>query len=89
MRIYVVDHVKLSNGKHLVSRYTPEEYIAGTILKFFLFLFIIWPFQIFIWWPLKFLFKLILIIGEIVLRGIWWLIRLPFCELFTHKPPEF
>lgn len=89
MRSYIYDSVKLSDGKRLVTRYTLEDAIFLNIIKFLFFLFILWPLEILIWWPIKLIFKGILIIIEFTLRGIWWLVKLPFCLLFSHKTPNF
>ena len=85
MKSYIYESVKLSNG----GRYTPAEGLAYSIIKFLIFLFIVWPLQLFVWLPIKLIFKGILIICEFTLRGIWWLIKLPFCLLFTRKFPNF
>lgn len=89
MRSYVYDSVKLSNGQRLITRYTLEESLVINCFKLLLFLFIIWPFQLLFWWPIKLIFKGILIVCEFILRTIWWLIRLPFCLLFKHSYPIF
>ena len=89
MKSYIYESVKLSNGGRYVVRYTPAEGLAYSIIKFLIFLFIVWPLQLFVWLPIKLIFKGILIICEFTLRGIWWLIKLPFCLLFTRKFPNF
>ena len=89
MKSYIYESVKLSNGGRYVVRYTPAEGIVYSIIKFLAFLFIVWPVQLFVWWPLKFIFKGILIAIEFILRGIWWLIKLPFSLIFTKKKPKF
>lgn len=89
MKSYIYESVKLSNGGRLVVRYTPAEGLVFSILKFFLFLLLVWPVQLFIWWPIKILFKAALILCEMTLRAIWWLIKLPFCRLFYKSYPNF
>ena len=89
MRSYIYESFKLSNGGRYVVRYTPAEGIVYSIIKFLFFLFLIWPFQLFVWWPIKIMFKGFLIVCELILRSIWWLIKLPFCLLFMHKCPKF
>jgi len=89
MKSYIYENFKLSDGRNYVVRYTPAEGILYSILKFFAFLFFVWPIQLFVWWPLKLLFKGILIFGELIIRGIWWLIKLPFCRLFLKRYPKF
>lgn len=89
MRSYIYENVKLSNGKHFIRRYTPVEGIVYNIIKFLCFLFVIWPLEIFVWWPIKLIVKAILILCEIILRIVWWLIRLPFCLLFYKRTPIF
>lgn len=89
MKSYVYESVKLSNGGRLVTRYTPEERLALSIVKLFLYLLLVWPVQLFIWWPIKILFKVILILCEMILRAILWLIKLPFCRLFYKSYPNF
>ena len=89
MRSYVYDTVKLSNGQRIVTRYTLEESILLNILKFLFFLIILWPIELIIWWPLKLIFKGVLIVCEMVLRAIWWVIRLPFCLIFKRSLPNF
>lgn len=89
MRSYVYETVKLSNGKKLVTRYTPEGYFFISLLKFLFFLFLIWPLEIFIWWPIKLVFKGVLILCEMILRAVIWLIKLPFSLIFSKKIPSF
>lgn len=89
MRSYIYESVKLSNGGRYVIRYTPAEGIVYSIIKFLLFLFLIWPFQLFVWWPIKIIFKGVLIICELIIRSILWVVKLPFCLLFKHTFPKF
>lgn len=89
MRSYIYESVKLSNGGRYVIRYTPAEGIVYSIIKFLLFLFLIWPFQLFVWWPIKIIFKVALILCELIIRSILWVIKLPFCLLFKHAFPKF
>ena len=89
MKSYIYESVKLSDGKHFVKRYTPVEGLVFNLLNFLCYLFIIWPIQIFVWWPIKLIFKGFLILCELILRGIWWLVRLPFCLLFYKRMPIF
>lgn len=89
MRSYIYDSVKFSDGKRLITRYTTADYLFLSIVKFLLFLFVVWPFELFIWWPIKLLFKLALMLLEFVVRGIWWLIRLPFTLIFGRRLPDF
>lgn len=89
MKSYIYETIKLSDGRRYVRKYTPAEGLVSSILMFLVYLFIIWPLELFVWWPLKLLFKGILILVELILRGIWWLIKLPFCMIFTKKTPKF
>ena len=89
MKSYIYHSVKLSNCERLVTRYTVSEKLFLSILKFLFFLLFIWPLQIFIWWPIKILFKIILMVIEFILRGIWWIIKLIPCLLFMRKLPNY
>lgn len=89
MKSYVYETVKLSNRGRIVTRYTLEEHILHNILKLLFFLCILWPFQLCFWWPMKIIFKYTLVIAELALRGIWWLIKLPFCLIFSKRVPRF
>ena len=89
MKSYIYETVKLSNGGKFVVRYTPAEGIVFSILKFLLFLCLVWPFQLFVWWPIKLMFKGFLILCELAIRAAFWLIKLPFCLLFAKRCPKF
>lgn len=89
MKSYVYETVKLSDGRRIVSKYTLGESIIHDIIKLLFYIFIVWPFQLFVWWPIKIMFKGALIVCELVLRGIWWLVKLPFTLLFMKRIPRF
>lgn len=89
MRSYIYESVKLSDGRRFVRRYTPAEGLVYSILKFIAFLFVVWPLQILVWWPMKLILKGFLILCEMIVRSIWWLIKLPFCLLFKRTMPNF
>lgn len=94
MNSYIRESHDLGDGKRLVTRYTPEEYIVTSILKFFLFLFVVWPLQLTFWvivfigkWVFKALYWAIVFICKWTFKGLIWLITLPFRILF-HKKDE-
>ena len=70
MNIYIRESRNLGNGRRLITRYTPGEYLVYNIIKFFFFLFIIWPLEI------------TLIIFLAILKIIWFVISLPFKLIF-------
>ena len=77
MRSYVRESHNMGNGRRYITRYTPEEYFLYSIIKFLLFLFLLWPLQLMFWgviFILKWTFKAIL-----------WLIILPFRLIFHKK----
>lgn len=89
MRSYVYETVKLSNTKRIVTRYTPSEALFISIIKLLAYLLIVWPFEISVWWPVKVVFKYTLVLCELLLRCLWWLIRLPLFILAKKKMPSF
>lgn len=89
MQSYIYESIKLSDGRRFVRKYTPVEGIVSNILTFLVYLFVIWPLEIFVWWPLKLFFKGMLIAIELLLRGMWWLIKLPFCLIFARRLPKY
>ena len=89
MQSYIYESVKLSDGRRYVAKYTPAEGCIYSIIKFLFFLFLVWPFQLFVWWPIKFIFKGILIVCEFAIRGVLWLIKLPFSLIFRGQLPKF
>ncbi len=89
VRSYVYETVKLSNTKRIVTRYTPSEALFISIIKLLAYLLIVWPFEIFVWWPVKVVFKYTLVLCELLLRCLWWLIRLPLFILAKKKMPSF
>lgn len=89
MRSFVIEHVKLDDKTRFITRYTPSEYIRWSILKFLLCLFVLWPLEFLVVYPCWFLLKVFLLLCELILRGIWWLIKLPFCLLFKKRLPLF
>lgn len=89
MKSYIYESVKLPDGKRYITRLTPSEYVFNSIIKFLFCLFIVWPLQIFFFYPFLYTIKVLLIICEFILRGIWWLIKLPFCLIFKKTTPQF
>lgn len=89
MKSYVYEHVRLDEDTHIITRYTVAENFWWSVGKFILFVCVVWPLEIFVVWPAWFLLRLILFILEMALRGLWWLIRLPFCKLFAKRLPKF
>lgn len=85
MKSYVYETVKFKDGGRLVTKYTVGESLALSIMKFLFFLFILWPLEFFVFWPMVILFKLFLILCEFAIRGIFWLIKLPFCLAFSKN----
>lgn len=69
MRSYIRETVNLGHGKKLITHYTPGEYLIGSIIKFFLYLFIVWPFE------------LILTLLMYFFAIVWLIIKLPFILL--------
>ena len=61
MRTYIRETINLGKGKRMITAYTPGEYLISNIVKFFLYLFVVWPIQLmlscFFW-----MFKIILVI---------------------------
>ena len=60
MRTYIRETINLGKGKRMITAYTPGEYLISNIVKFFLYLFVVWPIQLmlscFFW-----MFKIILV----------------------------
>ncbi len=46
MRTYIRETKSLGNGKRMITRYTLEEYLWLSIVKFIIFLCFIWPIEI-------------------------------------------
>lgn len=77
MRTYIRETQNLGNGKRMITHYTLEDYMIHSIVKFFLFLFIVWPIQIMFWitfYLIKWTFK-----------AFYWVVSLPFRLLFRKK----
>lgn len=66
MYSYIRESRDLGNGRRYITRYTPGEYLFINIIKFFFFLFVVWPLEI------------VLIICLAILKIIWFVISLPF-----------
>lgn len=74
----------------ITSAFSHGSIIAGLI--FFIFDLLMFPVACGIWLFILigvFLFLLACAIVIFFFKGIWWLIRLPFCLLFKRELPEF
>lgn len=89
MKTYVFERERLKDGTSMITRYEPGEYLWWTLLKFLLFLFFLWPLELFFWFIIYPLFWLFVIALKFFLRCIWWLIKLPFCLIFKKRLPMF
>ena len=89
MRVQIVERTRLNEKAVFVTRYTPGEYVLASILTFLLNLFFIWPIELFVLTPLKWVLVFIIWLFQLLINCIWWLIRLPFCLLFKRHFPEF
>ena len=81
MRSYVYERIKLGGHASMITRYNRGEYLLWSIAKFLLFLFILWPLEI--------VLIVLLFVGEFVIRGILWLVKLPFCLAIKKQVPRF
>ena len=74
----------------LTTSFSHGSIIAGII--FFIFDLCMFPVALGAWFIILFFvatFFLICTLFILFFKLLWWLIRLPFCLLFKHEPPEF
>ena len=89
MKSFVIENIKLPNGQRIIKRYTVAESFIASVGKFIFFLTIVWPFQFLVMYPVIIICWLLLILLELIIRAIFWLIKLPFCLLFLKRYPNF
>ena len=75
MNSYIRETKDLGEGRRLITRYTPGEYLVISIIKFFIFLFFLWPIELLFWaavfiikWAFKALFFLIALPFKLILK---------------------
>lgn len=88
MESYVLRVKRNSDGTRIVTRYSLGESIFIDIIKLIFYVFVLWPLELFVILPIRLLILLFLIVIEFIIRGLFWLIKLPFCLLFLHRLPE-
>ena len=62
MRTYIRETINLGKGRRMITTYSPGEYFFSNIVKFFLYLFVVWPIQLIFWcflWTLKIILVII------------------------------
>lgn len=87
MKSYVRVTDDLGNGRKLITHFTPGGYVVITILKFLLFLLVIWPVEL-AFWAIFFIVKYTLIAIYYVLKGILIALAFPFKLLFGRKKDD-